>query len=110
MKYFNYTEIEAEEVDEPAKSVKVRWLIDEKMGAPNFAMRLFEVAPGGNTPNHAHDWEHEIFVLEGRGSVLTEMGEVEIKPWDVVYVEPNEKHSIKNNGEETFKFLCLIPN
>jgi len=31
---------------------------------------MLEIAPGGHTPEHAHDNEHENFVLEGSGEVL----------------------------------------
>jgi len=84
--------------------------ISDKDKAPNFAMRLFEVAPGGYTPFlHTHDWEHEIFILEGEG--VTNDGEkvIKIKSGTVIYVAPNEKHQFKNTGTGTLKLLCLIP-
>ena len=47
MKLKHYTEVELEDVTmEGAEGAKIRWLISEKDGAPNFATRLFEVAPG----------------------------------------------------------------
>ena len=55
---------------EGSAGCQVRWLLDERDGAPTFAMRQFEVAPGGHTPQHFHDYEHEVFVLEGTGVVL----------------------------------------
>ncbi|MFP3950709.1 MAG: cupin domain-containing protein [Candidatus Bathyarchaeia archaeon] len=110
MNHFHYNEVENEEVPSPAEGVKVRWLIDEGTGAPNFAMRMFEVEPGGSTPYHTHDWEHEVFILQGEGFAVREDGtEDPVKPWDVVYVEPNERHCFRNEGEETLRFLCLIP-
>jgi len=60
MKIVDYKEVNAEAVDfEDVKDVKVRWLISDKDNAPNFAMRLFEVGPGGYSPLHTHSWEHE---------------------------------------------------
>ncbi len=110
MKVMNYTEIGSEEVaEEDARRVTVRWLIDENDGAPNFAMRLFEVAPGGYTPRHAHPWEHEVFVVGGRGSVYRDGEYVDVKRGDVVFVPPNEDHQFKNDGDSTLSFLCLIP-
>ena len=109
MKHFKYTEIEEEQVPEPAKKVTVRWLIDEKTGATNFAMRMFKVEPGGSTPHHAHPWEHEVYILSGRGQVLGEKGEKTISPGDIVFIPPNEKHMFTNSGEGKLKFLCLIP-
>ena len=110
MKVFDYKEVAAEEVKmEGAKEVKVRWLIAKKDGAPNFAMRLFELAPGGYTPLHIHDWEHEVFILEGEGLVADGEKETRIKSGSVIYVVPNEKHQFKNTGSEVLKFICLIP-
>jgi len=75
LKVFNHRDVKAEDVGEGAFRVRVKWLIDEKVGAENFAMRLFEVEPGGYTPYHKHPWEHEVFVLEGDGVVVGVDGE-----------------------------------
>ncbi|OGD15125.1 cupin [Candidatus Atribacteria bacterium RBG_19FT_COMBO_35_14] len=110
MKIVDYKEVKAETVDfEDVKDVKVRWLISDKDKAPNFAMRLFEVGPGGYSPLHTHNWEHEVFVLEGEGVAADGEKEFKIKGGTVVYVAPEEKHQFKNTGSETLKFLCLIP-
>ena len=55
---------------EGAAGCKVRWLVGEADAAPNFAMRQFELEPGGHTPRHFHPYEHEIFVLEGEGVIV----------------------------------------
>jgi quercetin dioxygenase-like cupin family protein len=110
MKHINFKEVEAEKCkEEGAKATKIRWLITQKDGAKNFAMRLFEVEPGGHTPWHKHDWEHEIFILEGNGVTKSEKGEEEFKPCDVIFVPPMERHQLKNSGKDLLKFLCLIP-
>jgi quercetin dioxygenase-like cupin family protein len=110
MKHINFKEIEAEKcTEEGVKATKIRWLITEKDGAENFAMRLFEVKSGGHTPWHKHDWEHEIFILEGNGVAKSEKGEEEFKPGDVIFVPPMERHQLKNSGKDLLKFLCLIP-
>ena len=54
---------------EGAKDVGIRWLISKEDGAENFAMRMFELEPGGHTPLHTHPQEHEVFVLEGQGTL-----------------------------------------
>ena len=109
MKLFHHTSVEVEEVPEPAVGVRVRWLITGETGAPTFAMRMFEVEPGGSTPRHAHPWEHEVFILSGRGTVLGEDGERPFKPGDVTFVPPDEEHQFRNTGDELVRFLCLIP-
>ncbi len=95
---------------EGAKDTRVRWLITEKDGAPNFAMRLFEVGPGGHTPHHTHPFEHEVYVVEGTGMVVGAEGERPFKAGDVVFVPPDEVHQFRNTSSGVCKFLCLIPS
>ena len=109
MKHFHYTEVENQDVPVPANGVKIRWLINEKNGAPNFSMRRFEVEPGGSTPYHTHEWEHEVYFLEGSGVVNNVNGEDSFKAGDVFLVEPNEEHNFVNTGDKTLVFLCMIP-
>jgi quercetin dioxygenase-like cupin family protein len=111
MKLKHYTDIPLEEVNmDGAKGAHIRWLISEKDGAPNFATRMFEVEPGGFTPYHKHEWEHENYIVSGTGVLVTEEGEKPFKPGDIIYVPPQFKHSYKNTGEDVLKFLCMIPN
>ncbi len=111
MKVFNYETVKANDaVESGAYNVKVRWLITKDMGAPNFAMRLFEVAPNGFSPLHTHPWEHEVFILEGEGVVFDGEKASPFKPNDAVFVPPDEWHQFKNTGDQTLKFLCLIPH
>ena len=89
--------------------VKMRRVISEKEGAPNFVMRVFEVEPGGNTPLHDHDWEHEVFILSGNGIVVDPAGDHKVKSGDVVFVPGGEKHQFRNESGEALEFICLIP-
>jgi quercetin dioxygenase-like cupin family protein len=95
---------------EGSSGCQVRWLVDEQQGAPNFAMRQFEVAPGGYTPRHSHPYEHEVFVLEGEGIVLEGDVEHPLRAGDFVLVTPDEVHQFRNTGQAPLKFLCLVPN
>ena len=106
----HYAEVPAEPVEmEGAKDVQIRWLISEREGAPNFFMRLFEMAPGGHSPRHRHDYEHEIFILEGEGTAFYEGEEHEIGPGYSLFIPPNAEHQFRNTGNDILKFLCLIP-
>jgi quercetin dioxygenase-like cupin family protein len=77
--------------------------------APNFAMRSFHIQPGGHTPRHSHDYEHEVFIVSGRGTVLLEGEERPVKGGDVIYVPAEELHQFKAAPAEPLKFLCIIP-
>ena len=111
MKVAHFDQTPEEAVTMPgAEGCTVRWLIGEPDGAPNFAMRQFEVQPGGFTPKHSHDYEHEVFILAGQGVVLEGETEHPIAAGDVIYVQPNEVHQFRNTGDGNLKFLCLVPH
>lgn len=111
MKVVPYDRIEAAPVDMPgAAGCKIRCLIDDSDGAPTFAMRHFEVAPGGNTPLHSHPHEHEVFVLQGNGIVMEGETEHLLKPGTAVFVPGGTKHQFRNTGSMPLRFLCLIPH
>src|SRR5215475_1639370 len=93
-----------------AHACSVRWLLSQSDGTPTFAMREFEVAPGGYTPRHSHDYEHEVFVLSGDGVVFEGDQQHKLSAGDVVFVQPNEVHQFRNTGAQPMRFLCLIPN
>jgi quercetin dioxygenase-like cupin family protein len=93
-----------------AEGISVRWLIKKEDGAPNFAMRLFELQPKGHSPLHSHNWEHEVYILEGNAKVLCEDQEREATTGYVVLIPSNAKHRFTNVGKSTLKFLCLVPH
>lgn len=109
-KAVHYTQVPAEVYGDEAPGVSIRWLIDgEHDGAPTYALRMIEVAPGGHTPQHTHPFEHENFVVEGQGRVLLEDTWRDVGPGDVIFVPSGTLHTYVNAGDTTFKFLCGIP-
>lgn len=94
---------------EGAAGARMRMLVGPHDGATNFHMRHFEVEPGGHTPHHQHDYEHEILVLKGHGVAKSEQGERSIGAGDVIWVPANELHQFQNPGPEPLEFICLIP-
>jgi quercetin dioxygenase-like cupin family protein len=110
MKIANLKEIVADPVEmDGAKDCRIQLAITARDGAPNFAMRVFEIAPGGQTPLHRHPYEHEIYVMDGQGTVWRDGKEVPIKPGDVLYIPADEQHQFRNAAGKPFKFMCLIP-
>ena len=110
----NYKDVEAQEAvladGTKVNGIYIRWLIDEKLGAKNFAMRRVEIKPSLSVPLHNHPEEHEIYVLSGTGKFYNDKGEAEIaNQGDFVYIPSNEKHGMDNIGEDILIFLCLIP-
>jgi len=107
---FEWEAVEAEGYDSrEVHSVSVRWLIGPKEGAPHFALRYFEIEPGGQTPLDSHEHDHGVIVLRGKGRVLLGDGAVDVSFGDTIYVSPHEEHRFKCLGQEPFGFLCVIP-
>jgi len=93
---------------EGASRVNIQELITAAQGAPTFAMRLFEVEPGGHTPLHEHSWEHEVFIVAGQGEVRGDQAAA-FAEGDAVFVAPGETHQFVNTGRALLKFICCIP-
>ncbi len=93
---------------EGAHGTTMGMMVGREDGAPNFSLRHVRVEAEGHTPRHSHDYEHEVVVLEGRGTVLLEGKEHPIGPGDVFLVPPDEEHQFKAVGEG-LRFLCLVP-
>jgi quercetin dioxygenase-like cupin family protein len=109
-KVCHYTDVPAMIFGDEAPGVTIRWLIDEENDrTPNYALRLIEVAPGGHTPFHAHPFEHENFVLSGKGRLRIEDEKHEVGPGSVMFVPAGMSHNFENAGAEPFRFLCGIP-
>ena len=110
MKIAKADSIEANPVDtEGAEGVVIRLLVHEADGAPNFYMRQFNVAPGGHTPRHTHDWEHEVYMLAGSGTLAGDEAEAPIAAGDCIFVPPGEPHQFRAAANEELKMLCLVP-
>lgn len=109
-KAVHYTDVPALTFGDEAPGVTIRWVIDEKGdGAPNYALRMIEVQPGGHTPKHTHPYEHENFVVDGQGRVLLADKWHDIGPGSVVFVPADLLHCYENAGETPLRFLCGIP-
>ncbi|MCK4265796.1 MAG: cupin domain-containing protein [Thermoplasmata archaeon] len=110
MKHKHYTEVEDQiPAEEGVKDTTIRWLITKDDGADNFAMRIFTIQPGGHTPHHQHDWEHEIFVVEGEGMLRSGDDEEPFKTGDFAFIQSMEWHQVRNTGDKPVIMLCLIP-
>ncbi len=111
----NINEMAMKPVEMPGvQGAEMAVMVGRQDGAPNFALRQFRVAAGGFTPRHAHDYEHEVFIVEGSGTVLLGGEERAVKAGDVIYVPANHEHQFKagasnGSGAAGLRFLCLVP-
>jgi len=101
-------QIETEAVSAGNKTYRQVLISSEE--APNFAMRKFILQPGGSMPNHTNTVEHEQYVLNGQAEIAIGNKLYKVKKDDVVFIPANVPHWYKVIGDESFEFLCLIPN
>ena len=90
----------------------VRWkfLIDsDYTKSSGLSLGFAEIDPGGDLILHYH-YPDEIYVITDGVGTLNKSGELEeIKKGDVVFIEGNKKHALKNNGNEVLKFYWIFP-
>lgn len=91
------------------KDVRMEILVGRGDGAPNFSMRHFVVEPGGHTPHHAHDYEHEVVILEGEAEVTHGDEKRKIGAGSALYIEANRMHQFRNVGAGALRFICMVP-
>lgn len=97
---------------EGAERITMSMMIGREDGAPNFSMRQFHIAPGGHSPRHRHDYEHEVLILDGSGTVYLDGADRPIRSGDVIFVPADEEHQFIASTDEAeggLRFICLVP-
>lgn len=73
-------------------------------------MRVIEIKhKGEKIPLHAHNYEHEVFIISGTGKAFTPDTAADVKFGDFLFTRPNEEHGFENTGDDPFRFICVIP-
>jgi len=89
--------------------VSETWLIGKKEGAQNFAMRYYQLEPGGSSRKEQHPYDHGILILQGRGEVLIDQDISSFERGDIIYIPPDALHQLSNTGTDLMGFICVIP-
>lgn len=89
-------------------SMKV--LISAKEGWQDHVMRVIELAPGGHSPHHAHDWPHINYMIEGSGVLQIGDRETAVSAGSYAYVPAGQVHQFRNTGPAAFRFICIVPS
>ena len=106
MKVQNYQQVEGREV---VPGVIMRVVAGPDEGAPTFVTRVFEIQPENAIPSHEHPWEHELFVISGKGIFRSGDIDTPVREGDAVTVLGGEPHSFINNGKEILRVICVVP-
>lgn len=84
-------------------------LLGPPQGWSDHVMRVFELAPGGYTPRHAHDWFHVNYILAGQGTLYLEGTEYPVTAGSYAFVPAGAEHQFRNAGDTPFVFICIVP-
>ncbi|MSR69179.1 MAG: cupin domain-containing protein [Phycisphaerales bacterium] len=92
-----------------ASGVSMRLMVGRADAAPTFAMRHYTVAPGGMTPRHQHNYEHEVIITGGQARVEYDGTFHECKAGDILLISPNHIHQLVNSSASDLTFFCFVP-
>jgi len=64
--------------------------------------------PGEGYSVHSHDDREEIFIcFQGRGSAITDEGEISISRGDVLAFKPREIHGFESDRVDPLAYICI---
>ena len=106
MKVNHYSEIES--VQE-LKGVFRRDVLTADDGVTVVCMQVTEISPHESTPSHYHPWEHELFIVSGKGLAVGDEGSIPIDQGTIVFIPANEPHCFVNTGSDTLRFVSVEP-
>lgn len=75
----------------------------------DYAMRHFVLPDGESIPRHAHEWDHLVLSLGGRGEVEVEGERYDLASGNWARVPGGKEHQFRNIGNEDFTFICIVP-
>lgn len=106
----HFEKVESKKVESPlAKDAYMKVLVSEKEGWDSHVMRVVEVEGFGYTPKHQHPWPHINYVIQGKGNLMINGEDHPLEAGIYAFVPDNALHQFQNKGEETLKFICIVP-
>ena len=85
-----------------------RWsLAEETKGTYLEFIDDFEIDAGSKAEPHIHNTHEWYFILEGVGVVQIENEARRVAPGDLVYIPPNQRHTVYPTGPVKIRALCF---
>ena len=106
MKVSRYSDTEA---IQDVKGVFRRDVLTADDGVTIVCMQVIEISSQTSTPSHYHPWEHELFIISGKGLAVGNEGSIPIDQGTIVFIPANEPHCFVNTGNDTLRFICIEP-
>ena len=90
----------------PSKKI-TKIMMDPVLGSKHVAVGFTTYPVGEKGSPHAHTGEETIFILKGGAKVSSSKEEQTLEAGDIVYLPPNEIHTLANSGEENLQFIWV---
>jgi quercetin dioxygenase-like cupin family protein len=92
----------------PPPSRKItKIMMDPVLGSKHVALGFTVYPVGEKGAPHSHTGEETIVILKGKAKASNMKIQQIIETDDVIYLPPNETHTIENAGEEELHFLWI---
>ncbi|MBP6016645.1 MAG: cupin domain-containing protein [Candidatus Promineofilum sp.] len=90
---------------------KSRLLSAETLGQSGTLLQIVAIPAGAHVPPHSHRTSVEVYIVRRGVCELTVDGlSHELRPGDVVLMEPGDVHELFNPGEEVFEVWVFKTN
>jgi len=64
--------------------------------------------PGESHSVHSHEDHEEIFIcFQGRGTAITDEGEIDISRGDILVFKPGESHGFEADSVDPLAYICI---
>ena len=73
-------------------------LISADDNPPLVTLAYSVIQPGGTSSHHIHEWEHEVYIVEGSGTLVADGKEYSVKAGDAMLIPPMVDHVTRNDG------------
>ena len=97
--------------EEGAKNMTLQWILpDDLERSPSFCTRKVTLGANGKTPNRKTSWEHQLYILSGKGELLEKGRKTRLKPGMGIQIRPYLSFEVINTSIEELVFLDIVPS
>ena len=90
---------------------KRRLLSAEELRQAGALLQVVVVPPGSHIPPHSHATSVEVYVVRrGVCELIVNGARHEMRPGDIILMEPGDVHELTNRGAEAFELLVFKTN
>lgn len=96
--------------DRPAEATADRWyrvLLDERVGSTQVTQFVGGIPPG-RAPDHFHEYEEVLCILNGRGRMWAGKSTTAIGPGSCVFLPRRQVHCVENTGDGELRLLGVF--